>query len=281
MDEARARRLQPHYVRAFFLAAFKLLGGSIAEREAGRYRDPARARRRARPGPADRHRRAGAAPVRASDVRPGADRPAGATARGAARPRPPAAGRGHRPGHRALRQPAQARHNAGRTGTTPASSRGCWPRSRRRSPMVTTRPVPSPSGSTSSRSIPTARGRRQRPAISTTNHPGFGTGSGGHLLAEPWLRAGVESARRGLGGRAWHARPAGEDSGAGVGAGESDPQAGHTAAHPGDQLLGRPARRTARSRGRRAAAEDQARHRIPPRTRSRRTAGAPARRPRP
>jgi superfamily II DNA or RNA helicase len=37
MDEARARRLQPHYVRAFFLAAFKLLGGSIREREAGRY----------------------------------------------------------------------------------------------------------------------------------------------------------------------------------------------------------------------------------------------------
>jgi hypothetical protein len=37
MDEARARRLQPHYVRAFFLAAFKLLGGSIAERETSRY----------------------------------------------------------------------------------------------------------------------------------------------------------------------------------------------------------------------------------------------------
>jgi superfamily II DNA or RNA helicase len=37
MEEARARRLQPHYVRAFFLAAFKLLGGTIAEREAGRY----------------------------------------------------------------------------------------------------------------------------------------------------------------------------------------------------------------------------------------------------
>jgi superfamily II DNA or RNA helicase len=37
MDEARARKLQPHYVRAFFLAAFGLLGGSIAEREAGRY----------------------------------------------------------------------------------------------------------------------------------------------------------------------------------------------------------------------------------------------------
>jgi hypothetical protein len=37
MDEARARRLQPHYVRAFYLAAFKLLGGSIAGRESGRY----------------------------------------------------------------------------------------------------------------------------------------------------------------------------------------------------------------------------------------------------
>jgi superfamily II DNA or RNA helicase len=37
MDEARARRLQPHYIRAFFLAAFRLLGGSIAEREAQRY----------------------------------------------------------------------------------------------------------------------------------------------------------------------------------------------------------------------------------------------------
>ncbi|MEV4746323.1 helicase-related protein [Streptosporangium sp. NPDC049248] len=37
MEEAQARRLQPHYVRAFFLAAFKLLGGRVAERESGRY----------------------------------------------------------------------------------------------------------------------------------------------------------------------------------------------------------------------------------------------------
>ena len=37
MDEARARRLQPHYIKAFFLAAFKLLGGRISERESGRY----------------------------------------------------------------------------------------------------------------------------------------------------------------------------------------------------------------------------------------------------
>ena len=37
LEEARARRLQPHYVRAFFSEAFSRLGGRIAEREAGRY----------------------------------------------------------------------------------------------------------------------------------------------------------------------------------------------------------------------------------------------------
>jgi SNF2 family DNA or RNA helicase len=37
MDEANARRLQPHYIRAFFLEAFKHLGGRVSERETGRY----------------------------------------------------------------------------------------------------------------------------------------------------------------------------------------------------------------------------------------------------
>ncbi|MFE9321887.1 helicase-related protein [Nocardia sp. NPDC052278] len=37
MDDARARRLQPHFIRAFFLEAFRMLGGRIADREAGRY----------------------------------------------------------------------------------------------------------------------------------------------------------------------------------------------------------------------------------------------------
>ena len=37
MDEANARRLQPHYIKAFFLEAFKQLGGRIVEREADRY----------------------------------------------------------------------------------------------------------------------------------------------------------------------------------------------------------------------------------------------------
>jgi hypothetical protein len=37
MEEARARRLQPHYISAFFHAAFTSLGGRISRREAGRF----------------------------------------------------------------------------------------------------------------------------------------------------------------------------------------------------------------------------------------------------
>jgi superfamily II DNA or RNA helicase len=37
MEEAEARKLQPHYIRSFFLEAFRLLGGQIAKREPGRY----------------------------------------------------------------------------------------------------------------------------------------------------------------------------------------------------------------------------------------------------
>ena len=37
MERAEARRLQPHYIKSFFLEAFKLLGGTAAEREPGRY----------------------------------------------------------------------------------------------------------------------------------------------------------------------------------------------------------------------------------------------------
>jgi superfamily II DNA or RNA helicase len=37
MDEARARRLQPHYIELAFKAAFVRLGGRIAKRERGRY----------------------------------------------------------------------------------------------------------------------------------------------------------------------------------------------------------------------------------------------------
>ena len=37
MERAEARKLQPHYIAAFFLEAFRHLGGSLYEREPGRY----------------------------------------------------------------------------------------------------------------------------------------------------------------------------------------------------------------------------------------------------
>ncbi len=37
MEVAEARKLQPHYISSFFLAAFRLLGGQISQREPGRY----------------------------------------------------------------------------------------------------------------------------------------------------------------------------------------------------------------------------------------------------
>lgn len=40
MDEARARRLQPHYIEMAFKAAFTRLGGRISKRERGRYEIP-------------------------------------------------------------------------------------------------------------------------------------------------------------------------------------------------------------------------------------------------
>ncbi|MDV8015622.1 helicase-related protein [Rhodococcus sp. IEGM 1241] len=40
MDEARARRLQPHYIELAFKAAFTRLGGRITKREKGRYEIP-------------------------------------------------------------------------------------------------------------------------------------------------------------------------------------------------------------------------------------------------
>lgn len=51
MERADARRLQPHFIRSFFLAAFTLLGGTIRERKPGRYEIthvPAELRRRDR-----------------------------------------------------------------------------------------------------------------------------------------------------------------------------------------------------------------------------------------
>jgi superfamily II DNA or RNA helicase len=51
MERYAARRLQPHYIKSFFMQAFELFGGSVREREPGRYRIsyvPARIRHRAK-----------------------------------------------------------------------------------------------------------------------------------------------------------------------------------------------------------------------------------------
>jgi hypothetical protein len=51
MERAEARKLQPHFIKAFFLAAFTHIGGTIREREPGRYEIthvPAELRRRDR-----------------------------------------------------------------------------------------------------------------------------------------------------------------------------------------------------------------------------------------
>jgi len=37
MERAEARKLQPHFIRSFFLTAFAHLGGAIREREPGRF----------------------------------------------------------------------------------------------------------------------------------------------------------------------------------------------------------------------------------------------------
>ncbi len=37
MERAQARRLQPHFIGAFFREAFECLGGRIVERERGRF----------------------------------------------------------------------------------------------------------------------------------------------------------------------------------------------------------------------------------------------------
>ena len=51
LERAEANRLQPHYVRDFFLLAYRRLGGQVREREPGRYeltKVPGRIRDRAR-----------------------------------------------------------------------------------------------------------------------------------------------------------------------------------------------------------------------------------------
>ena len=119
------RRLQPHYISAFFREAFKQLGGRLPERESGRYEITPRPRRHPRPRP----RRRAPPPPRAAQyervtfdknlVAPRAKPKADLLA-----PGHPLLG-GHRPDHRTVPTPCSSR--------APCSSTG---RPRHRAPFV-------------------------------------------------------------------------------------------------------------------------------------------------
>ena len=80
MERAEARRLQPHYIESFFLEAFQRLGGIGQAARAAPLRGHPRPGAGAQPRPPDRHRRAGAAALRAHRLREVADRAAGPAA---------------------------------------------------------------------------------------------------------------------------------------------------------------------------------------------------------
>ena len=70
MEKAEARRLQPYFVRAFFLKALDALGGSAHAREAGPLRDHARSCRYPRAGPSHHRPQSPGAGAGAETLRP-------------------------------------------------------------------------------------------------------------------------------------------------------------------------------------------------------------------
>ena len=107
MERAEARRLQPHYIEAFFLKAFQQIGGSARQREPRRYevtRVPALVRNQSAPVPPRYERIAFDKSLVA---------PPGPTSGGVRLPRTPLTGRRPRPDAGAAPRPAQARSSAG------------------------------------------------------------------------------------------------------------------------------------------------------------------------
>ena len=108
MERAEARRLQPHFIAAFFLEAFRLLGGTIHEREPKRYEIkhvPAVIRNRDR---ADRPRRSPSCSATSGSPSRRTSSASREAAGGVRLPRPSAARRDDRPRHRAAPRPAEA-----------------------------------------------------------------------------------------------------------------------------------------------------------------------------
>ena len=117
----------------------------------------------AQPRPPDRHRRAGAAALRAHRLREVAGRAAGPAAGRLRLPGPSAARRGHRPHARAPPRPAASAARCWWTSATRAPSRACCStsstRSRTRASPARASAASSPSGCSTSSSTPTGNAR--------------------------------------------------------------------------------------------------------------------------
>ena len=125
MERAEARRLQPHYIESFFHEAFQRLGGIGQAARAAPLRDHPCPGPGAQPRPPDRHRRTGAAALRAHRLREVAGGAAGPAAGRLRLPGPSAARRGHRPDPRAPPRPAASAAPCWWTSATPAPARAC------------------------------------------------------------------------------------------------------------------------------------------------------------
>ena len=256
MERAEARRLQPFYIRTFFLEAFRHLGGHIHRRETGRW-EITRV-----PGPIrERDRLIGVgAPVqpryeRVCFEKEGIDQPPG---RGLAPSRPSPDRRHHGPRSRTLPRTAQARCGAGgRDRRRRGAPRAVLPRTRGAGRSRRSRRPPAGRFPTT----PVRGNRRGRP------HARRRTRAPSRLPAAGARRTNADcgSARRavavGRSGREGHRprnrlhRPAACRGGARPApAGDRQGGArGHRAAEEGDELLGPPRRGSEGARTRRPA----------------------------
>ena len=212
--EAEARRLQPHYVRAWFTDAFERLGGRMAERETGRFevlRVPEPVRQASREAA---RRGVGPPPLRAGHVRQGAHPPRRTGAGRAARPRPPPPRGGAHPHPRSAATRAAAGHRVRRRlrphrrGTAPGPARA---RGHRR-----TGDARGPPGGLPTVRVRGAATRRHRlvgglralprlPAVDRRPRPA----SWASLLTDPWLGPQAERGGADARGRRGRARPSG------------------------------------------------------------------------
>ena len=290
MDEARARRLQPHYIRAFFMAAFKLLGGRISERESGRYEIrhvPADIR--------DRDRQTGlGAPVLTKYERVTFDKE---LTRPVGKPKADLLAPGHplldavtdliieRYGT-LLKQGTMLvdRHDPAETprllvAVTHEITDGHDPARTITKRFGFAEIIPRADGTAPAPDGVRAAGEARYLDYEPLHDPERAVAT--PLRDAPWLSAGVETHRPGLGRHRRHARGTGPHPRAGHRPGRPGPPPGQAAPHRRDQLLGHAPRRPAGPAVRGPPPQDEARDRLRPRPRPGTPPGEAPRRPGP